>query len=78
MEGRPVARREVPVVALGQVSPGGDKLPHLAQVAGNGGVMQRQLSPRLGPLGQEQLGGFLPEIFTGMVERRPAAGRPPR
>ena len=70
---RPVARWQVPVVALGQVGPGGDKLPHLGQVAGNGGVMQRRLWPRLGALGHKQLGGFCPEIFVGVVKRRPAA-----
>ena len=73
MERRPVARREVPVVALGQVGPGGGELAHLGHVAGNGGVMQRWLRPRRGALGQEQFGGFCPEIFVGVVERRPAA-----
>ena len=75
VERRPVARREVPVVALGQVGPGGGELAHLGQVAGNGGVMQRWLSaPAWRPWPGAASAVFVPEIFVGVVERRPAAG----
>ena len=73
VERRPVARRQLPVVALREVGSGGYQLFHGGQVTGERRVVQCWFRPRFASLGFQQFRGGFPQIADGVIEWRPSA-----